>query len=120
MSVQEIMKDLRVKRGWTQDEVAARTGMTRANISNIELGKNKNIPSEVLKRFADVFGVTSDYLLGKTDNDDRPESEFTKRLELSDQEFIRKFTLELDGKALTEEETLIAIAFLRTTRQMKG
>ncbi|WP_028609746.1 helix-turn-helix domain-containing protein [Paenibacillus harenae] len=119
-NIEKMIKELRTKRGWSQDDLAERMGMTRANISNYERGLNKNIPSETLKKFADVFGVSSDYLLGKSENSDRPESEFLKKLELSDGEILKQFTLVLDGKTLTEEEARFAIAVLRTNRQMKG
>lgn len=115
-----IIKELRVKKGWSQDDLAERMGMNRVNISNYETGKIKSVPSETLKKFADVFGVSADYLLGKTENSDRPESEFLKKLELSDEDLLKQFTLVLDGKQLTEEEARFAIAFLRTNRQMKG
>jgi transcriptional regulator with XRE-family HTH domain len=115
----ERIKELRMKKGWSQDDLADRMGMNRANISNYERGTNKNIPSDTLKKFADVFGVSSDYLLGKTENSDQPESEFLKRLDIEDENTLNQFKLVLDGKELTQEETQIAIAFLRTTRQMK-
>lgn len=115
----ERIKELRIKKGWSQDDLADRMGMNRANISNYERGTNKNIPSDTLKKFADVFGVSSDYLLGKTENSDQPESEFLKRLDIDDEDTLNQFKLVLDGKELTQEETRIAIAFLRTTRQMK-
>lgn len=119
MSVGSIIKELRMKKGWSQDELADRMGMNRVNISNYERDLIKSIPGETLKRFADVFGVSSDYLLGKTENSDRPESEFIQRLELSEKDLMDKFTLVLDGKELSDDEARIAIAFLRTTRQMK-
>lgn len=114
------IKELRTKKGWSQDELAEKMGMTRANISNYERGLNKSIPSETLKKFADKFGVSADYLLGKTENSDKPESEFMQRLELSDKDLLNQYTLVLDGKQLTEEESRFVIAYLRTNRQLKG
>lgn len=113
------LKELRLKRGWSQDELAERMGMNRANISNYERGKNKDIPSDTLKKFADIFGVSSDYLLGKSKNSESPESEFLHKLELSDADLSDEFRLVLDGKELTREETRTVVAFLRTNRQMK-
>lgn len=115
-----IIKELRVKKGWSQDDLAERMGMNRVNISNYETGKIKSVPSDTLKKFADVFGVSADYILGKSKNSDRPESEFLKKLELSDEDLLKQFTLVLDGKQLSEEEARFAIAVLRTNRQMKG
>lgn len=115
-----IIKELRMKKGWSQDDLAERMGMNRVNISNYETGKIKSVPSETLKKFADVFGVSADYLLGKTENSDKPKSEFMQRLELSDDELMNQFTLVLDGKQLTEEEAKFVITYLRTSRQIKG
>lgn len=115
----ERIKELRIKKGWSQDELAERMSMNRANISNYERGTNKNIPSDTLKRLADLFGVSSDFLLGKTENSDQPESEFLKRLDLEDDDALSQVKLVLDGKELTPEEAQIAIAFLRTTRSMR-
>ena len=54
---------LRAERGWSQSELARRTGLSsRSVISYYELGER--FPSyETLVRMADVFGVTTDYLL---------------------------------------------------------
>lgn len=114
------IKELRVKKGWSQDDLADKMGMTRANISNYERGINKNVPSETLKKFADKFGVSSDYLLGQSENSDKPESEFLQRLELSEKDLLDQYTIVLDGKELTEDEARFVIAFLRTNRQLKG
>ncbi|OBZ13320.1 helix-turn-helix domain-containing protein [Bacillus sp. FJAT-26390] len=114
------IKELRTKKGWAQDELAERMGMNRVNISNYELDKIKNVPSETLKKFADVFGVSADYLLGKTENSDKPDSEFLQRLELSEKDLLNQYTIVLDGKELTEDEARFVIAFLRTNRQLKN
>lgn len=120
MTQAAIIKELRVKRGWSQDDLAERMGMNRVNISNYENGKIKSVPSETLKKFADVFGVSTDYLLGKTENSDKPVSEFMQSLELSDKDLLNQYKLVLDGKQLTEEESRFVITYLRTSRQLKG
>lgn len=119
MSLGKRIKELRDKKGWSQDTLGERVGMNRANVSNYERDRNKDIPSETLKKFADVFGVTTDYLLGKSESSESPETEFMTRLELSDPNSMEDFTLFLDGKQLTREEARTIIAFLRTNRQMK-
>ncbi|MDP5275072.1 helix-turn-helix domain-containing protein [Chengkuizengella axinellae] len=120
MSIGKKIKELRQRRGWSQDDLAERLGMTRANISNYERDINKALPSDILMRIADIMNVSADYLLGKSDDPETPESKFLKTLELSDEEILKKFSLELDGKELTKEEARIAVAVLRTNRQMKG
>ncbi|MFS1513603.1 helix-turn-helix domain-containing protein [Chengkuizengella sp. SCS-71B] len=120
MSMGKKIKELRKKRGLSQDDLAEHLGMTRANVSNYERDKNKYLPSSSLMKIADVLGVSSDYLLGKSNDSKTPEKEFLQKLELSDDEILKKFFLTLDGKELTKEEVRIAVAFLRTNRQMKG
>ncbi|WP_221567144.1 helix-turn-helix domain-containing protein [Alkalihalobacillus sp. TS-13] len=59
------LKKLRGKK--TQEEIAVKLGISRARYSHYE--NNRVEPdSELLGRIADIFGVTTDYLLGRTDN----------------------------------------------------
>lgn len=55
----------------------------------------------------------------KTPDPFENEREFQKRLDLSDEELLQRFTPELDGEKLSREEFLEMIAFLRVKRQMK-
>lgn len=66
--VPERIKALRERKGFTQDDLAERLGMNRANISNYERGIITNIPADVLQKMADLFDTTTDYLLGRTDD----------------------------------------------------
>ncbi|MCB5412162.1 helix-turn-helix domain-containing protein [Pseudogemmobacter faecipullorum] len=50
------LRQLRELRGWTQDEVASRTGISKSYYSEIESGK-KAANSQRLQKFAEVFGV---------------------------------------------------------------
>lgn len=54
------LKTLRKGRKLTQQELADRLGVTRATISNYEVGRRSPHLSE-LKRFADFYGVGLDY-----------------------------------------------------------
>lgn len=62
---------LRAARGWSQREFARRVGVaSKSVISYYELGER--FPSyETLIRLADVFNVSTDYLLRGTDTDIR-------------------------------------------------
>lgn len=60
------LKDLRVSKELSQDDLAKTLGLAKSSISMYEKGKRK--PSfEVLESLADFFNVDMDYLLGKTD-----------------------------------------------------
>ena len=60
----EQIRRLRMAHGITQVELAHRLGVAKQSVSN---GKSNNIqPSiELLEKTADLFGVTTDYLLGR-------------------------------------------------------
>ena len=61
------LKELREERGFTQLEVAKAIDGTQSNLAKWE--KETVQPSaEFVMRLADFFGVSSDYLLGRTDD----------------------------------------------------
>ncbi|RAP29087.1 hypothetical protein C2W64_04034 [Brevibacillus laterosporus] len=130
------LAELRKKRGFSQDDLAKLLNMNRANISNYEREKITNVPSEVVAKLAELFNVTTDYLLCKTDvnlydyapSDDeklqkkenpdsyKNEKEFLKNIDLSDEELRKQFKVVVDGRELTEKEWKKLIAFLRVER----
>lgn len=61
------LKELRTSRGYTQEIVASFLDITRAAYTNLENGK-RQCDIATLLRLADYYGVTLDYLLGRTDN----------------------------------------------------
>lgn len=54
------LKTLRKGRKLTQEELSIRLGLSRATISNYEVGRRSPHLSE-LKRFAEFYGVSLDY-----------------------------------------------------------
>lgn len=64
MSLGTRVRDLRVERGLTQQDIAARLGMGRSNFGHIE--NDRVTPtSEDLQKLADILQTTADYLLGR-------------------------------------------------------
>lgn len=61
------IRKLRLERGMNQEELGQRVWASKQSVSNWE---NDNImPSvEVLVRLADCFGVSTDYLLGRSES----------------------------------------------------
>lgn len=56
--------ELREQKGWTQEQLSASIGISRAALSHYE--KNRRKPDyETLDRLADLFQVSIDYLLGR-------------------------------------------------------
>ena len=60
------IRDLREDRDLSQTQVAELLKVHQTTYSDYELG-NLNIPVPVLHTLADFYGVSVDYLLGRTD-----------------------------------------------------
>ena len=60
----ERIRCLREAKGWQQDELAQKIGLSREALSCIENGR-RQLKAEELGRLADVLGVSSDQLLGR-------------------------------------------------------
>ena len=68
LSIQEKLKDLRIERGLSLQELSEQTGLSRAALGNYETDDFKEITHKAIVILADFYGVTSDYLLGLTEN----------------------------------------------------
>ncbi|MUT67651.1 helix-turn-helix domain-containing protein [Paenibacillus sp. NEAU-GSW1] len=121
MNIGNRIAQLRDEKRWTQEQTAAKLGISRAALSHYE--KNRREPdSETLAKFADLYQVSIDYLVGRSLNPQAALSEdvrsFVDHLELSDEEILEKYSLSVDGRKLTAEETRRFIAFVRAERMM--
>lgn len=65
-SLAERLKPLRKSKKVTQVKMAELLGCTDRHYQKIEYG-NVNVPATTVIFLADYFGVTTDYLLGRTD-----------------------------------------------------
>ena len=61
------IRELRQSMGWTQAQLGARVGMAKTTISGYEKGDHQVDP-EMICALCDLFGCTSDYLLGRTES----------------------------------------------------
>ena len=59
------IRDLREDRDLKQEDLARLLNCTQACYSNYENGR-RDIPTEALNHLADFYGVSVDYLLGRT------------------------------------------------------
>jgi transcriptional regulator with XRE-family HTH domain len=114
---------LREKRGLTQEDLAAKIGISRASLSHYE--KNRREPDyTTMTKLADFFHVSVDYLLGRTSEPaqiaDLAVRDFAENLELSDEQLLEKFAFTIDGRKLTPEESRRFIAFIRAERSMNN
>lgn len=98
----ERIKELAKSRGITLGALEEKLGLSRNSIYTI---KNKKPSAERLQLIADYFNVSTDYLLGRTDNpniakDDETIAGYT-------QDDLRKMASNaktFDGKPLTEDD----------------
>ncbi|AST97926.1 helix-turn-helix domain-containing protein [Shouchella clausii] len=63
--VPERLKALRKERQLTQEQLGELINVTKVSISGYENG-NRTPDTDTLRRLADVFGVSTDYLLGRS------------------------------------------------------
>ena len=61
------IRDLREDRDLTQRELAAALNCSQQVYSNYELGQ-RDIPTDILIKLSDFYGVSVDYILGISDN----------------------------------------------------
>ena len=69
MTLHEKIKNLRIKKGLSQAELANEIGLSSGHITRLETGKF-NPSTEVLKKLSQIFDISADYLLDdSTDNE---------------------------------------------------
>ncbi len=67
MKINKTITDLRKEKGWSQSDLASKTGISQVMVGKYERGDA--IPSiEVAKKIADAFEVSLDYLVGEGQN----------------------------------------------------
>ena len=89
----ERLKTERKALGWTQQKLADKINTSRSNVANWENGNNEASP-DLLGKLADLFGCSTDYLLGRTDKrtiyDEWDEKYDINKNELNNMETISK------------------------------
>ena len=61
----ENIRSIRIDRGFTQDQIAKYLGISQNTYSQYEIGV-LNYPLDAVVKLADFYGVSTDYLLGRT------------------------------------------------------
>lgn len=74
------IRDLREDRDIRQSDLAEAVGIDQRTISNYETGRT-NPDSDALIKLADFFGVSIDYLVGRTDYNTSTDQERSKLIE---------------------------------------
>ena len=76
----EILKELRLQKGLTQEEVGKIIGVQKAAIQKYEKGDVENMKQSSIKKLSKFYGVTTDYLLGIEKNPDGQLEEYLEML----------------------------------------
>lgn len=83
LTIQERLKDLRVERSLTLEQLAEQTGLSRSALGSYESDEFKDISHYALVRLAKFYGVTADFLLGLAETRNHPNAALAE-LRLSD------------------------------------
>ena len=83
LDTSERIKDLRVEKRLTLEQLAELTGLSSSAIGKYESGEYKDISAFAIAKLADKLGVSTDYLLCQTENKNHPNTELNT-LHLSD------------------------------------
>ena len=75
LTIQERLKDLRVERGLTLEQLSAETGISKAALGKYEADDFKDISPFSMVELAKFYGVSTDYLLGLTEHKNYPNTE---------------------------------------------
>lgn len=118
MAIGEKIKNLRLEKGYDQQEICDFLNIEQSTLSNYE--NNRRTPKlEMIAKIADFFGVTTDYLLDR-------EVELTKKDNMEIDEYLNQFENELlsqtglmfDGEPMTQESKEKLIAAMRIGAEM--
>lgn len=110
MTLGERLKQLRLEKGLTQEQLGKIVGLQKQAIWKYENGNVKNMKASSIKTLAEFFNVSPSYLMGYSDQ--RIEKETTEEI-LSDGE---KIILEL-FRAIPEGKKQMAIEMLKAALQ---
>ncbi|PWU66746.1 helix-turn-helix domain-containing protein [Gracilibacillus dipsosauri] len=100
------LKRLRKERKLTQTELGNIINVTKVSISGYENG-DRTPDTDNLRRLADFFGVTTDYLLGRSDDPNLTEKEDNNKIMVNENELmnlIKDSQLKYKGRTLSKEE----------------
>ena len=75
LTIQERLKDLRVERGLTLEQLSAETNISKSALGKYEADDFKDISPFSMVELAKFYGVTTDYLLGLTEQKNHPNTE---------------------------------------------
>lgn len=112
------LKQERERLGLTQEDVAKRVGITAAALSNYERGI-RDPDTELLAKLANVYGVSTDYLLGLVDDPNPVQLAANTNEQTKDRlpDWVK--SLPPDMQQFVEEESKHGWPYLRLAKGLK-
>lgn len=113
------LKEERHRNGWTLQEVAERIGLKAHSTYGNWEHATRMPPHDKTVRLAEVYGVSVDYLLGRTNNRhsvlDADDLEFLERLELNTiSDLLDRYHFTLDNQPVPRKQAAKALKLLKT------
>ena len=84
LSIQERLKDLRVERGLTLEQLEEQVNLSKSALGSYEAKDFKDISHYAIIKLAKFYEVTTDYILGRSKNRNHPNADLAE-LRLSDE-----------------------------------
>lgn len=78
MTMGQRIKELRLQKGWTQEELGNKLGLQKSAIAKYENGRVSNLKASTILRMAEAFNVMPSYLMGW---DDAPKEQIDDDME---------------------------------------
>jgi transcriptional regulator with XRE-family HTH domain len=114
MNMGERIKELRISKGYTQEELGKKLGLKKAAIQKYENGDVENIKRSKIKLLADALGVTPSYIMGWEDLGTtlkyQPKEELTK-----DEQYLVK-----SYRKLSHDDQVRVIERIDTTLELSA
>ena len=107
MTIGERIKELRLEKGMSQEELGKLVGVQRAAINKYEKGLVVNLKREVIAKLATALGTTPTDLMGWTDEDKKEPTVENDGLPDINKELIEMV------KDLSEEDAALLLAALK-------
>ena len=78
LTIGERLKDLRVVKKLTLEQLAVEVGISKSALGKYESDNGKDISPYSISMLADYYGVSSDYLMGRTETKNHPNTALHK------------------------------------------
>jgi len=104
LTLQERLKDLRVERGLTLEQLSEATGISKSALGKYETDDYKDISPFSIVKLAEFYKVSTDYLLGVTETKNHPNTDLHD-LHLSDDMIALLKSRRLNNRLLCELAT---------------